>query len=147
MGVFIFVVILIGLTVWLSMREPYDTLEITLVFLLMGGIGIVPVGGLTGGLMPTYSVGSRDGYVTKLSRKGIVFKTYEGELQVGTGNMAALQEPFSYSIADPELTQPLSNYASNGTRIRLRYREYLIPNWREGSSRHIVTSVEVLPSG
>jgi len=52
------------------------------------------------GAYPHYSIGERNGYITKISISGVVFKTNEGEMQIGTGQQAALQAPFAFSVAD-----------------------------------------------
>jgi len=137
-----------AVTVTYFLNRPYwgDAMVVTVVIcVIIEGFAVFPFIGFTGGLLPEYSVGVRDGYVTKLSHSGVVFKTWEGQLQVGTGNMAALQEPFRYSVPDEKLRAALDQNARSGDRVRVHYREYLVPNFREGGSSYIVTDVEVLP--
>ena len=98
----------------------------------------------TGGIVPDYSVGTRDGYITKISRKGVVWKTYEGELQVGTGNMAALQEPFEFSVIDVNILPLLEEASNDAHRVRLNYTQYIVPDWRHASAHYVVNGVEVL---
>lgn len=100
--------------------------------------------GWTGGLFPEYSTGVRDGYINKLSARGVFVKTNEGELQIGSGNLAAVQEPFEFAIVDPDLVTQADRAARGGDRVRLHYRQYLMPNWFEGSARSIVIKVENL---
>lgn len=96
---------------------------------------------LTGGLLPEFSEGYRDGYLTKLERSGVIFKTYDGEMQIGTGAISALQEPFRFSVPDRYAREMLIEYAARGTRVRLFYTQYLIRNVREGDTRYIVHTV------
>lgn len=107
-------------------------------------IMFIPAITLTGGLVPDYSSGTRDGYITKLSNKGLMWKTNEGEMQVGTGNMAALQEPFEFSVKNSTLLPSLFEASTNAQRVRLYYQEYLITDLRYAESSYLVTKVEVL---
>ncbi|KKT29807.1 hypothetical protein A3G55_04105 [Candidatus Giovannonibacteria bacterium RIFCSPLOWO2_12_FULL_44_25] len=98
------------------------------------------------GLMPNYSNGERVGYVTKLSYKGLTFKTHEGQLQPGQGSQSALQEPFNFSVSKDrtDVLQKLENAAQKGTRVRLKYRQWLIMSFFLGESGYEI--VEVLPT-
>ena len=93
------------------------------------------------GLLPGYSTGARTGYVTKLSQKGIIFKTWEGEMQLGVGQMASLQEPYKFSIRDPELLEQLQTVAGKNKRVTLSYREWLIQPMRYGDTTYEITGV------
>lgn len=100
-----------------------------LLLLLLGIFAAIP---LTTGLMPSYSEGQREGYVTKLSHKGVVFKTWEGELQVGTGNLAALQAPWSFSVPDKKVLSRVVSH--DGRKVVVKYKQWLIMPYRLGSS-------------
>lgn len=79
---------------------------------------------LTSGFVPSYSTGSREGYVTKISVKGLIFKTYEGQLQVGTGEMSALQEPWDFSVVDVSVLDKIEDCMgkrSRGAVCRMGY--------------------------
>lgn len=100
-----------------------------------------PVLGLTTGLLEGYSEGSREGYVTKISQKGIIFKTWEGQIQVGSGQQAALQTPFSFSMSE-EMSQELQDHL--GSRVRIEYTQYLIQPFRYGETSYQVTGIKKL---
>lgn len=123
----------------------FGNLEVVLILavvgvvLLIGAPGIV---GVTGGLLPGYSTGEREGYITKISHRGVIWKTWEGQIQVGTGNMAALQEPWGFSVVEEEI---LSEIQENlGNRVRVTYKEWLMQPFNRGSSGYEITSVGVL---
>ena len=85
---------------WRS-EEIYVPLFLIGILILLLSIIMVPwYFKLTTGFMPTYSEGERIGYVTKLTAKGIFWKTWEGEMQMGTGELASLQEHFHFSVYD-----------------------------------------------
>jgi hypothetical protein len=90
----------------------------------------------------TYSDGNRAGKLIKFSRKGFVFKTYEGDLNLGgvnTSNGGLVNNMWSFSVADDAVAAKLSSL--EGKEITLHYKEKLrtLP-WR-GESKYIVDSV------
>ena len=101
---------------------------------------------LTGGLLfwwkfyYTYSDGYRSGLLQKLSHKGNVMKTYEGELVMSsissTNNVALASEKFYFSIVNDSIAKSLMIY--EGKRVRLHYEQKngKLP-WR-GESEYIV---------
>lgn len=99
----------------------------------------------TGGLMPGYGEGVRYGYVTKLSYRGLCWKTYEGQMQVGTGEMAALQRPFSFCVPNEEVRKQVVPLIGTGEKVGLRYRQWLVIPFRRGSVGYEIVGVEKLP--
>lgn len=102
-------------------------------------------------LFGDYSKGFRAGTVIKLSEKGIVFKTYEGQLNMGmvvTDNAAAsaTNNLWSFSVEkNPELIKSLENAMLSGHRVKLNYKEkYLGFPW-VGDTKYVVYGVEVNP--
>lgn len=91
----------------------------------------------------TYSEGYRAGLLQKFSRKGTVFKTYEGEMILSSvqsnANVAIASEKFLFSVTDPVLANQLEKL--QGDNIVVHYLEKnAILAWR-GESRYIVDSV------
>ena len=106
-------------------------------FTIPGGVSVIPR--MTSGLCPNYSVGVREGYITKVSRKGVIWKTWEIEVQVGTGEMAALQAPHEFSVDETMINSVEANL---GKRCRVSYTEWLLMPYRIGSSGYEITKVE-----
>ncbi len=75
--------------------------------------------------MRAYAKGVREGVVQKFSRKGDVFKTYEGELllggfgRVGVGFQA---QYFYFSVEDPQVASFIEQNA--GKNLTLTYVQY-----------------------
>ena len=69
----------------------------------------------------SYSEGSRAGYLQKLSQKGWICKSYEGELAMTTvpGIAPVLWE---FSVWDDQVASQLQNYI--GKKILVHYGEY-----------------------
>jgi len=108
------------------------------VLVFSGGTGTV---GIPGGCLPGYGQGEREGYVVKLAIKGIRYKSWEGEMQLGTGEQAAIQEVWHFSVMDPEVLGKIKT--TRGKRVRLSYREWFIrPTDRE--TPYEITKLELL---
>lgn len=73
-----------------------------------------------------YSEGHREGVLQKFSRKGNVFKTYEGEMiQLGFGQRtggALNAQYFYFSVTDVALADSIENCL--GKSVRLHYIQY-----------------------
>ena len=102
--------------------------------------------------MGNFSEGDRAGTVIKLSRKGFLFKTNEGELNLGMGihddnaNAMSISNVWNFSVAngDTDVIQALDKAMMNGHRAKLHYREkFVVLPWR-GDTHYMVYKVEVI---
>jgi hypothetical protein len=91
----------------------------------------------------TYSEGTRSGILTKVSKKGFVFKTYEGELNVGGFNQgdgtimpAAI---FYFSVRDKEVYQKLEE--AQGRKVILHYKQVIKNFFWQGETDYFVYQV------
>lgn len=109
------------------------------------GLSCYPAIRCDGGLIRGYSDGVREGYITKVSDKGVVWKTWEGQIQVGTGEMAALQQPFDFSIPKNKRDLYEAAMVNLGKRVRITYVEWLLIPYSVGSSGYEVVSIEPVP--
>jgi hypothetical protein len=89
----------------------------------------------------TYSDGSRVGLLQKFSRKGVLFKTYEGELILssvtGTNNVVLASEKFYFSVVDKNLAVKLDSL--QGQRIVVYYKQKNAPLFWKGETPYYVT--------
>jgi hypothetical protein len=86
-----------------------------------------------------YSSGERAGFVQKISQKGFVCKTYEGELILVTvpGTQA---EKFFFTVKDPAIFRQINE--TIGRRVRLVYEQHKwIPSSCFGDTEYFVTQV------
>ena len=95
-----------------------------------------------------YSSGVRAGVVLKVSNKGAIFKTYEGQLDLlsfgAVKSDNQLSQTFEFSIEKDQtnLINELEEVALSGERVRLRYDEkYVALPWR-GDTKYFVTEIE-----
>ncbi len=87
----------------------------------------------------SYSDGERAGYVQKLSRKGWLCKTWEGEIAMVT-MPGAIPEKFEFSVRDEAVAQQINQLA--GKRVVLHYRQYkFIPSTCFGETEYFVEGV------
>ena len=90
----------------------------------------------------SYSDGDRSGYVQKISRKGWLCKTWEGELAQSNvpGSMPQL---FLFSVRADSIAEQIN--AAAGKRVSLHYEEHRgIPTSCFGETPYFVNAVRVL---
>ena len=90
----------------------------------------------------SYSVGERAGYVQKLSKKGWVCKTWEGELALITmpGTVA---EKFYFSVRNEAIANQINR--SIGRRVSLDYEQHIgVPSACFGETGHYITGVKLI---
>lgn len=83
---------------------------------------------------PHYSDGSRVGVVTKLSNKGLIWKSWEGSLNEGgtrvgrdiKGGESVVPNAFDFSVSDPAVVDQLQLAVSSGARVELVYQQWFI---------------------
>jgi hypothetical protein len=96
-----------------------------------------------------YSNGERIGLVTQFSQTGIIWKSWEGHLNMTQTGMNS-STPFDFSIdndnEDKELVSTIDSAATLGWKVKITYHETAGKNWfkNRGETNHFVNSVEVL---
>lgn len=84
-----------------------------------------------------YSNGVRSGELIKISKKGVVFKTWEGEISQGISGAQIFE--FSVLSRDKEVIQKLEDY--QGRNVKLNYVErYATFSWL-GDTKYYITNV------
>ena len=95
-----------------------------------------------GALTWVYSSGERAGYVQKLSQKGWVCKTYEGEL-ILVSMPGTQAEKFAFTVRDKNVAKKIDETV--GKRVRLVYEEHKgIPTSCFGETSYFVQDVQLL---
>ena len=93
----------------------------------------------------TYSDGYRAGMLQKFSRKGNIFKTYEGEMILSSvesnKNVSLASEKFLFSVADDEVALQLEKLQGRNVVVHYSQKNSTLP-WR-GESAYIVNSVKL----
>jgi len=91
----------------------------------------------------TYSEGFRAGLLQKFSHKGVVFKTYEGELILSsvssTANVALASEKFLFSVTKKSLAVQFDTLQGRNVIVHYTEKRGTVP-WR-GDSKYLVDSI------
>jgi hypothetical protein len=90
----------------------------------------------------SYSSGERAGYVQKLSQKGFICKTYEGEL-ILVSMPGTQAEKFFFTVRDPKVAKLINETV--GKRVRLTYEQHVgVPTSCFGDTQYYVNHVQVV---
>lgn len=95
----------------------------------------------------SYSTGVRAGKVIKVSKRGVIFKTLEGQLDIESfgaikSSENQLSQTFDFSVINEQVAADLEDVALSGERVNLHYVErYFKLPWR-GETRYFITQVE-----
>lgn len=93
----------------------------------------------------TYSDGERSGVVTKFSHKGMMLKTWEGELNMGGFDEGGVASTWQFSVDTPEVVEKVKEAQRAGGRWTLTYRQQFMSQSWKGQTEYFVTDVE--PAG
>ena len=90
----------------------------------------------------SYSTGERAGWIQKLSKKGWVCKTWEGELALVTLPGTSTVEKFYFTVRDEAVATMITE--AMGKRVALHYEEKVgLPSSCFGETRHYITKVKL----
>jgi len=90
----------------------------------------------------SYSSGERAGWVQKLSSKGWLCKTWEGEMAM-VSMPGTTTEKFHFTVWDEDIAEQINKVM--GKRVSLHYEEKKgIPTSCFGETRYYITSVSVV---
>jgi hypothetical protein len=125
------------------MSEPTKRVGLYAVGLLLA-VAVVFAGYVAIALSWSYSSGERAGFMQKLSLKGWVCKTWEGELSL-VAIPGAAPEKFLFTVRDTKVANLIE--ASMGKRVTLQYEQHKgLPTTCFGETDYFVVGVkEVAP--
>jgi hypothetical protein len=87
----------------------------------------------------TYSSGERAGYIQKISKKGWLCKTWEGEI-AQTPLPGATPQLFTFTVRSDSIAHVLEEYA--GKQVSLTYEQHVgVPTSCFGDTEYFVTKV------
>jgi hypothetical protein len=93
----------------------------------------------------TYSEGYRAGLLQKISYKGNIFKTYEGEMILSSiqssANVALASEKFFFSVTNKEVAIQLEKLQGQNVIVHYREKNGTLP-WK-GESTYFVDSLKI----
>jgi hypothetical protein len=124
-------------------RRSFKVLKIVILSLI--SVGILVLSFMYFGV---YDEGVRAGNVLRISKKGMLFKTYEGQLNLQTFGAIRganpIMESFDFSVepSNDQVIKDLEAVALTGERVNLHYvKRYATFPWR-GDTKYFITRVE-----
>jgi hypothetical protein len=102
--------------------------------------------------MANFSEGYRQGVPTKISKRGVIIKTYEGTLNVGgltNSSEGAIPTTWDFTVkksADSVITK-IDKAILGNRRLKLMYQEKYVHFFWLGDTKYFVYDVEVLGGG
>ena len=117
--------------------------------LTAAGIAALLVCSLLFVLYADYSTGVRAGVPVKFSRKGVLFKTYEGELNVGgltNSSEGAIPTTWEFSVArsEEQVHRDIERAMTEHKRVKLHYVEKYVQLFWRGDTQYFVRKVDIL---
>lgn len=96
-----------------------------------------------------YSDGSRAGVPMKVSKKGVLFKTYEGQLNVGgitNSPDGAIPTVWDFSIkrSEDSVLFKLNKAIDDGKRVKIYYKEKYVKFFWLGDTKYFAYKVDIL---
>lgn len=93
----------------------------------------------------SYSEGERAGYVQKLSKKGWVCKSWEGEIAM-VSMPGAIPEKFEFSVRDDAVAEKINSLA--GKKVVLIYKQHkFVPSNCFGETEYFIADVREVRDG
>ena len=93
----------------------------------------------------TYSSGERSGFLQKLSLKGWVCKTWEGELAM-VNMPGAMSQMFNFSVRSDSIAEVINGAMVQNRRVVLTYKQHVgVPTSCFGETQYFVSGVKVIP--
>jgi hypothetical protein len=118
-------------------KKILSSLILILVLLAVMFIGYVWVA-----LHWSFSKGERVGYIQKISQKGWVVKTWEGELQM-LPVPGAVPDKFVFSVREDSVAQKINGAV--GKKVSVYYEQHKgVPTTLFGETEYFVTDVKVV---
>lgn len=94
----------------------------------------------------TFSDGTRAGELIKVSKKGVVFKTYEGQINLGgfqgDSGSGIVGNIWEFSTTNKEVYQRLQEL--EGKKVKLHYRQRYKPLPWQGKTEYFVDEVNII---
>jgi len=96
----------------------------------------------------TYEKGVMAGKIIRISQKGVIFKTYEGKLNLETfgalKGTSPIAESFDFSVerGEKKLIKELEEVALTGERVNLHYKKRFMSFFWRGNSKYFATGID-----
>lgn len=125
-----------------TIRRQQGSTLVTQVILILVVAGLLFAAYIWAMLHWSYSSGERAGWLQKLSDKGYVCKTWEGEMAL-VSLPGSMPEKFIFTVWDKQTAERLN--AVMGKRVSLHYEQHIwLPTSCFGETEYFVTDLKVI---
>ncbi len=116
---------------------------------ILTGIVLIAIAVFIFLLMANYSTGVRAGVPTKFSQKGVIFKTWEGEINIGgltnsSEGVIPTNWEFTVRRSSKDVADKLNQAMVESRRVKLLYHEKFVRFFWMGDTKYFVYEVELL---
>jgi len=123
-----------------------DTIMIGIIciilFWILLGLLIFPMGR---GLHKDYGIVNQTGLLTNLSKQGVIWETFEGELQKGVNDQSTVSKPFMFSTTNEKIIKQLQSYLGSNKTIQLTCQQWYCMPYSRGNTDVEVISIKPIP--
>ena len=132
----------------MSKQKGFTLIELLVtvtIVIIFGAISISFIGKVFG-IPISISEGERTGIVTKISKKGIKFKTWEAQMNLGglSTNSEGVTVPnvWAFSIKDDELAKTISEVSRQGSPVTIQYEQMVAVPFSVGETNYLAKSIQ-----
>jgi hypothetical protein len=125
-----------------TIRRQEGLSLVTLMILILVVTGLLFAAYIWAMLSWSYSSGERAGWVQKLSNKGYICKTWEGEMAL-VSLPGSMPEKFIFTVWDDKAAEKL--HSLMGKRVSLHYEQHIwLPSSCFGETGYFVTDAKII---
>lgn len=96
----------------------------------------------TTGLNPDYGHGEVVGRMVKLEYRGLIYQTWEGEIELGPTHQASTSNTIRFTVDTTDDEEMLNKIKESvGKDVRVNYKTWFTTPYRIGTSNNVVTNV------
>ena len=97
---------------------------------------------LTYFIVGSYSDGVRNGHIVKISHKGVIFKTWEGQIHLDCSRVGSNPMPWDFSVPDDKIANEIQQASLENSCVNLHYKEKFFKFSWLGDTKYYVYKVE-----